>query len=544
MIFSTPSPEEDRAEEWEAAPEEPTGVLDPEKVAEARREEIGYMKSEGLWEVVPRPEGVVPCSVRWVDVLNAEGITRSRLVARDFKGNDTHRDDLFAATPPLEAFRAVLSRAATATPSREPRKLMLIDAKKAHLNPRCLEDVYIELPSEAEEGPDKCGKLIYWLYGFRKAASEWEKFYAERLEWAGFRRGEGCPVVFHHSGRDISGAVHGDDFVFTGLEADLRWSAQHMEKHFEIKVRAVLGGGVRDDKEAIVLGRTVRWRDWGIEVEADCKHRRLLLEEFGLDGSTSKHVDVNGARDADRGTGDDGDAEDLLTPSDASRYRACVARLNYLGQDSPDVQFPAKELSKRMSQPRTRDWIQLKRTVRYLVGRCTVCWRYSWQEVVGSIRVFTDSDWAGDRDTRKSTSGGVILVGDHCLRTWSTTQGAIALSSAEAEFYAMTEGVLRAKGVAGVLAELGVPLSSQVVELYTDSSAAKSFVSRRGLGRMRHLELRHLWIQREVGLGNLLVEKVAGTENPADVLTKFLSRREIQARLERLGLSLAWRQPS
>ena len=130
------------------------------------------------------------------------------------------------------------------------------------------------------------------------------------------------------------------------------------------------------------------------------------------------------------------------------------------------------------------------------------------------------------------------MVGDHCLRTWSTTQGAIALSSAEAELYALTEGVLRAKGVVGVLAELGVQLRSRVVELYTDSSAAKSFVSRRGLGRMRHLELRHLWIQREVGLGIVMVEKVAGTDNPADVLTKFLSRREIQALLARIPLSL------
>ena len=101
------------------------------------------------------------------------------------------RQPLFAATPPLEAFRAVLRRAAMATPSREARKLMLIDAKKAHLNPRCHDDVYIELPAEAGEAPDECGKLVYWLYGFRKAASEWARIYAERLEWAGFRRGEG-----------------------------------------------------------------------------------------------------------------------------------------------------------------------------------------------------------------------------------------------------------------------------------------------------------------------------------------------------------------
>ena len=104
----------------------------------------------------------------------------------------------------------------------------------------------------------------------------------------------------------------------------------------------------------------------------------------------------------------------------------------------------------------------------------------------------------------------------------------------------MTEGVLRAKGVVGILTELGVPLCSQVVELYTDSAAAKSFVSRRGLGRMRHLELRHLWLQREVGLGSVLVAKVVGTENPADVLTKFLGHRELQACLRRVGLILDW----
>ena len=411
---------------------------------------------------------------------------------------------------------------------------MFIDAKKAHLNPKCYEDVYIELPAEAGEPPSMCGKLVYWLYGFRKAASEWEKFYAEKLEGGGFRRGEGCPVVFYHAERDISGAVHGDDFVFAGLEEDLQWAASYMKTHFEIKVRAVLGVDVGDDKEAIVLGRTIRWMGWGIESEADPKHRRLLLEEFGLDGAEAKPLETNGSHDADVVD------EELLAPCEASRFRACVARMNYLGQDSPEMQFPAKELSKRMSRPRVGDWAQLKKAVRFLIGRRAVVWQFPWQEEVGSVRVFTDSDWAGDRNSRKSTSGGAIVVGLHCLRTWSTTQGAIALSSAEAEFYAMIDGVLRAKRVVGTLGELGASLTSQVVELYTDSSAAKSFVSRRGLGRMRHLELRHLWLQREVGLGLVVVSKIAGEENPADAMTKYLSQRDLSTRLLRLGIRLVW----
>ena len=81
--------------------------LDPDKVREARREEIEFMRRRGLWSVVPRPCGITPTSVRWVDVLKGDGTTRSRLVARDFKGGDQHRDDLFAATPPLEALRTL-----------------------------------------------------------------------------------------------------------------------------------------------------------------------------------------------------------------------------------------------------------------------------------------------------------------------------------------------------------------------------------------------------------------------------------------------------
>ena len=135
------------------------------------------------------------------------------------------------------------------------------------------------------------------------------------------------------------------------------------------------------------------------------------------------------------------------------------------------------------------------------------------------------------------------MVGKHCLRTWSSTQGAIALSSAEAEFYAMLDGVLRAKGLVGVFGELGVPLTSNVVELCTDSAAAKSFGSRRGLGQMRHLELRHLWLQREVGLGLVMVTKVAGEANPADAMTKFLSRTHLTEHLTCLGLQLLWQTP-
>ena len=76
-------------------------------------------------------------------------------------------------------------------------------------------------------------------------------------------------------------------------------------------------------------------------------------------------------------------------------------------------------------------------------------------EETAQLKVITDAAWGGDKRSRKSTSGGATMRGKHCLRTWSTTQGAIALSTAEAELYAMVDGVLRMKGMKSMLVELG-----------------------------------------------------------------------------------------
>ena len=73
------------------------------------------------------------------------------------------------------------------------------------------------------------------------------------------------------------------------------------------------------------------------------------------------------------------------------------------------------------------------------------------------------------------------MLGLHCIKTWSCTQGAYALSSAEAELYAMVEGVTRAKGFVSLAKEMGFQDLSLIIRLGVDSSAAKQVVARRGL---------------------------------------------------------------
>ena len=110
-----------------------------------------------------------------------------------------------------------------------------------------------------------------------------------------------------------------------------------------------------------------------------------------------------------------------------------------------------------------------------------------------------------------------MKLGEHCLKAWSVNQSVIALSSGEAEFYGIVKGASNALGVAGVLNDLGVNLS---VSVSTDASAAKGIANRRGLRKIRHIELTELWVQDQVARGRITMYKINGSENSSDSSTK------------------------
>ena len=185
--------------------------LDEEMVRKGRKEESEYMADKlemfefGDYAEAKRRGGKEPTTTKWVEGKKVDEdsneFVRCRLVARDFRcKREGPRDDLFAAMPPLEVKKALFAmvageRGRRRRKGREEIKLMYIDVKKAHLNAKCDEEEWVELPCEFW----KCGKyarLRRWLYGMRKAASGWEDDYARRLIDEGFIRGVGAPTVF------------------------------------------------------------------------------------------------------------------------------------------------------------------------------------------------------------------------------------------------------------------------------------------------------------------------------------------------------------
>jgi hypothetical protein len=182
-------------------------------------------------------------------------------VARDFKEpKDKDREDLLSATPPIKMLRLMLSRQATKRHDGIERKTVYLDIKKAHLAPLCQQDVYLELPSEAEVKDDECWKLVHWLYGCRPAAQGWEEQYSALLAQHGFTRLKTVPMVFVH----LSGAVHGDDFVWEGRGSNLDWVLKVLEGEYELNNRGRLGLGEKDLRKIDMLERVIEIDDRGI----------------------------------------------------------------------------------------------------------------------------------------------------------------------------------------------------------------------------------------------------------------------------------------
>jgi hypothetical protein len=186
-----------------------------------------------------------------------------------------------------------------------------------------------------------------------------------------------------------------------------------------------------------------------------------------------------------------------------------------------------------MSAPTKASFQKLKHLARYLVLVPAVVLFYENQKCPQVLDTFVDSDWAGCTGTRKSTSAGFMVLGKHLIKSWSSTQTTIALSSGEAEFYALVEGASRALGVEALMDDMGM---KGEVNLWSDSSAGRSISLRKGTGKMRHLQVKYLWLQDATFEKRVKVHKVKGTENPADVATKFLTATEMQEVIRKFGV--------
>eukprot|EP00971_Amphidinium_carterae_P343593 6483429-Amphidinium_carterae.1 len=216
----------------------------------------------------------------------------------------------------------------------------------------------------------------------------------------------------------------------------------------------------------------------------------------------------------------------------ASVYRSVCMRLGFMAQDAPHLQFAANKCCRLMSVPTHGGWARLKRVARFLVRRGRCVQHFEMQRQAVHLDVFTDSDYAGDMVERRSTSACYVMAGKHMIRSSTSTQSVIALSSGEAEFAALVKGATIAIGVRSFAQDLGRGFR---IKMHTDSSAARGVALRKGIGRLRHLHTPLLWLQERVAKRDMEVFKCRGDQNIADLGTKDLGREKMEGFLKMIG---------
>ena len=223
-----------------------------------------------------------------------------------------------------------------------------------------------------------------------------------------------------------------------------------------------------------------------------------------------------------------------MSPEDGTLFRSITGILMYLANDRPDVQYTVNELACAMAKPSRQALEAAKHLVRYLLKTKDfgIFFSNTWEDT-DQLTVWTDSDWAGDKQTRRSRTAVHLWWGDCLLYSYTRRQTVVAQSSAEAELYATASGVSEGILLRKVLAFFGYTVGLQTI---TDSSANNAVSHRLGVGKIRHLETKVLWLQDLVYDGRLVMRWIRGQQNPADLGTKVLQKKRIQELCKMAGI--------
>ena len=518
-------------------------LLDPELVKRARAEELIWVKKQEIYTKVPietcwERTSRAPITLKWVDVNKGDERNpyyRSRLVAREVKRNGQRvlpDHMLFSSMPPLEALKVLCSLMVTlkvSRPRKKPLKLRLTDISRAHFYGRSQRDVFVELPAEdAESG--KCGLLQRSMYGTQDASAIWQDDYLQLLMKNGFKKGRAAPSLLYHEGHEIRVLVHGDDFISLSDDDGQEFLSKVLAERYEFKVVGQLGPGEGDKQEMSVLNRTLRYVEGGtIEYEADQRHAEIIVRDLGLTEGKSvstpsirrKHEDVEEYLKARK-----------LEPHESTQFRSMVMRASYLSQDRADIAEAVKNLARKMKEPNEEDVKDLKRLGRYLKGCPRVVTRFEPQKCQKELWIYSDSDHAGCAITRRSTSGTIMMLGRHCIKSSSAIQSTISLSSGESEYYGIVKAAALGMQMQSILADWSYKIGLRIL---TDSSAAAGTCSRRGLGKLRHIQTRFLWVQERVAQNHLVIQKIGTKSNCADMCTKPMGSEQIKSFMKSIG---------
>ncbi|PRQ18578.1 putative RNA-directed DNA polymerase [Rosa chinensis] len=357
------------------------------------------------------------------------------------------------------------------------------------------------------------------LYGLKQASRQWFSRFSEVIRSAGFVQSRADYSLFtRRQGKSFTVLlIYVDDILITGNDpvsiADVK---KFLHKTFRLKdlgnLKYFLGIEVSASKRGIFICQ----RKYALEIIKDAG----LLGAAPVDTPMERGLKLS-------------DKIELL--KDPEKYRRLVGRLIYLTVSRPDITYPVHILSRFMHQPRKAHWETALRVVRYLKSAPGQGLFFSSNSDL-RLRAFCDSDWAGCPLTRRSTTGYCVFLGPSLISWKSKRQKTVSLSSAEAEYRAMTGACCELTWLRYLLQDLGI-LHQETTLLYCDNKAALHIAANPVFHeRTRHIEMDCHYIRDKIQDGSVETQFVSSGNQLADVLTKALGKEDFELMIRKLGV--------
>ena len=507
--------------------EDPTVFEDAvkeEKWRKAMDDEIKSIEKNRTWELVNLPPGAKAIGVKWIfkTKLNEHGEVdkyKARLVAKGYSQQQgVDFTEVFAPVARMDTIRLILAIA-----SCKGWTVLQLDVKSAFLHGEINEDVYVDQPKGyVREGSEhKVYKLQKALYGLKQAPRAWFSRIEAHFLNEGFKKCPNEQTLFtkrSDEGKWLIVSIYVDDLIYTSEDEGMMTEfKKSMMKAFDM---TDLG------KMRFFLGIEVLQKPTGIFI---CQRRYAndVLKRFGM--SECKPVSspiVSGfkiGRDVNGVAVDD------------TFYKQIVGSLMYLTATRPDIMFSVSLISRYMSKPTELHLQAAKRILRYLRGTTSHGIFYK-KGGKGDLVVFTDSDYAGDEEDSKSTSGYVFLLSSGAVSWMSKKQPIVTLSTTEAEFVAAAACACQAIWIRRVLKNLSY-VEQKVTNIMCDNTSTIKLSKNPIMhGRSKHIRVRFHFLRDLVKDGKLELVHCGTKEQVADVMTKALKLETFLRLKEKLGM--------
>jgi hypothetical protein len=491
--------------------------------------EMASIKEHGVWENIKErdlrhDDNIVDCKWVYQQKKGADGrvtLLKSRLVARGFSQQyGIDYEETFAPVAKIATIRLLVALAAHLD-----LEIEQMDVMTAFLCGVLKERIVMRQPPGYRQDNDLC-LLKKTLYGLKQSSREWYAELAGALEALGFWRSSYDASLFVHP-EGMVVLIYVDDLLLIGSQREQISSLKKdLAKRFKMKdlgaAACFIGMEIQRDRQkgTILLHQNCYTKDILKRYhQNDNKPHATPMEAGGI-----PHREEHGP--------------EMKNPT---IYRQMVGSYMYLLATRPECAFTASKLGQYFEAPTSTVERALHRAMSYLRGSVAgLEYKKIGDQGRLLVEAYADADWAGCKDTRRSTTGYAILLNGTAISFGSHKQKTVATSTTEAEYVAAGACAREAIWILGILGDLSrvLPIEApRSMALHIDNKGALSITKdAKDHSRTKHIDIQHHFIRELVQRGTVIPRYVKSKDNRADVLTKALPREAHLVGMQGLGM--------